>query len=109
MAIAEPLPVLDPTRPRLGAIAAARGMDERAIAAAVGVSRATARRWLRGTQLPTLPDAVRLAEALAVPVQALAPTPAQRAREGLAGLSAAILLLPSAAAASSGVQDTNPY
>jgi transcriptional regulator with XRE-family HTH domain len=62
-------------------------MDERAVAAAAGVSLATARRWLRGAQLPTLPAAVRLAEALAVPVHFLAPTPAQQAREGLADLS----------------------
>jgi transcriptional regulator with XRE-family HTH domain len=89
MAIAEPLATLDPTLPRIAAIAAARGMDERAVAAAAGVSLATARRWLRGTQLPTLPAAVRLAAALAVPVHTLAPTPPQAAREGLAALSGA--------------------
>src|SRR5579875_3171074 len=89
MATAEPLPTLDPALPRLGAIAAARGLDERAIAAAAGVSIATARRWLRGAQVPTLPAAIRLAEALVVPVHALAPTPTQQAREGLAALSAA--------------------
>ena len=41
-----------------------------------------------GVQVPTLPAAVRLAEALAVPVHVLTPTPAQAAREGLAALSA---------------------
>ena len=86
MAIAEPLPPLD--RPRIAALAAVRGMDDRTLAAAAGVSRATTRRWLLGVQVPTLPAAVRLAEALAVPVHVLAPTPAQAAREGLAHISA---------------------
>jgi transcriptional regulator with XRE-family HTH domain len=88
MSTAEPLPALDPTLPRIAAIAAARGMDERALAAATGVSRATATRWLRGKSAPALSTAVRLAEALRVPVHALAPTPAQAAREGLSSLSA---------------------
>lgn len=88
MATAEPLPPFNPTGPRIAALAAARGMDDRAVAAAAGVSRVTARRWMRGAHVPTLPAAVRLAEALAVPVHTLAPTPAQAAREGLEHLSA---------------------
>ncbi len=88
MAVAEPLPRLDPAKPRLAALAEARRLDDRTLAARVGVTPRTARRWLSGRHLPTLADAVRLAEVLQVPVHVLAPTPAQYAREGLAALSA---------------------
>ena len=88
MAIAEPLPLLDPARPRIAALADARGMDAKAVASKVGVNPRTVRFWLTGERLPSLPVAVRLADALGVPVHVLAPTPAQAAREGLAMLAA---------------------
>lgn len=88
MATAEPLPLLDPARPRIAALADARGMDARAVASKVGVNPRTVRFWLTGERLPSLPVAVRLADVLGVPVHVLAPTPAQAAYEALAHLSA---------------------
>ena len=90
MAAAEPLPRPAPTRSPIAALAAARRLDDRGLAAAVGVSLPTVRRWMRGTHRPTLQAAVRLAEALGIPVESLAPTPAQAAREGLRDLSAGL-------------------
>lgn len=87
MAATEPLPPPDPTRHRIAALAAARRIADRDLAAAVGVSLPTVRRWLRGSHQPLLGAAVRLAEVLGVPVSTLAPTPTQEAREGLRALS----------------------
>lgn len=90
MAAAEPLLRPDPARSPIAALAAARRLDDRGLAAVVGVSLPTVRRWMRGTHRPTLQAAVRLAEALGIPVETLAPTPAQEARQGLLDLSAGL-------------------
>ena len=78
---------VDGAHTRIAAVAANRHVDARAIAAALGVSLPTAKRWLAGANQPRLAVAVRLAELLGVPVSALAPTPIQVAREGLEALS----------------------
>lgn len=49
-----------------------KGFSQEYVARQLGVSRATVDNWEKGATKPTLPMAVKLAELLGVPLQALA-------------------------------------
>jgi DNA-binding XRE family transcriptional regulator len=60
---------------KLHELKSARGLTQRKVAKAVGVSHTTVNRWFNGTGAPSVYEAARLAEFFGVPVGYLADDP----------------------------------